>query len=176
MSSVELDAPVDVHHLYSDHHSWLYNWLRRRVGCSHNAADLAQDTYVRLLTSGRTPNHGQARPYLLQIAKGLLIDRHRRSVIEKAYLDALSGQPESWAPSPEETTLVIEALVRIDSALSQLKPVVRETFLLSRFERLTYREIAQELGIAVATVRKYMLVAIHACMAVADDSEDRLHG
>ena len=30
--------------LYADHHGWLSGWLRSRVGCSHTAADLAQDT------------------------------------------------------------------------------------------------------------------------------------
>lgn len=153
MPSAQLDQPVDVHHLYTHHHSWLYHWLRRRMGCSHMAADVAQDTYVRLLTFGRFPNQEQARPHLLQIAKGLVIDRHRRYVIERAYLDALASQPETWGSSPEETALVIEALVQIDSALARLKPMVRETFLLSRFEGLTYSEIALNLNIAVATVR-----------------------
>lgn len=171
MLRVELDQPIDVHSLYTHHHRWLYNWLRRRMGCSHNAADLAQDTYVRLLTSGRFPNNAQARPHLLQIAKGLVIDRHRRQRIEQAYLDALASNPDAVAPSPEETALVIEALLRIDAALATLKPKVRETFLLSRFEGLTYSAIASRLDIAVATVRKYMLTAMQACMASTLDDK-----
>lgn len=35
--------------LYHAHHNWLTGWLRRRLGCPHSAADLAQDTYMRLL-------------------------------------------------------------------------------------------------------------------------------
>lgn len=170
-----LSNPDRLAQLYCDHHSWLYNWLRRRVGCSHNAADLAQDTYIRLLTSGRCPQQEQARPHLLQIAKGLVIDRHRRRIIEQAYLDALANQPEHFACSPEETALIIEALVRIDGALAQLKPIVRETFLLSRFEELTYSEIANRLNIAVATVRKYMLIAIQSCMTVTAEPERFYH-
>ncbi len=100
-----------------------------------------------------------------------MIDRHRRYLIEQAYLEALESQPENSAASPEETLLVIEALVQIDAALTKLRPIVRETFLLSRFEGLTYHEIAQNLNIAVATVRKYMLIAIQACMATVGDSE-----
>ncbi|MDU5679729.1 sigma factor, partial [Pseudomonas aeruginosa] len=34
-----------VSHLYQDHHGWLQGWLRRRLGCAENAADLAQDTF-----------------------------------------------------------------------------------------------------------------------------------
>ncbi|KPW15236.1 RNA polymerase sigma factor, partial [Pseudomonas cannabina pv. alisalensis] len=36
--------------LYSDHHSWLQNWLRKKTGCSQRAADLAHDAFVRILT------------------------------------------------------------------------------------------------------------------------------
>lgn len=35
--------------LYLDHHDWLAGWLRGRLGCSQDAADLAHDTYLRLL-------------------------------------------------------------------------------------------------------------------------------
>lgn len=157
--------------LYRMHYRWLHQWLRKRMGCAHNAADVAQDIYVRLLNSNRFPSYEQARPHLLQIAKGLVIDRHRRRLIEQAYLDALACQPENVAVSPEETALIIEALVSIDNALAQLKPLVRETFLLSRFEGLTYSEIAVRLDIAVATVRKYMLVAAQSCMAAVAEPE-----
>lgn len=36
--------------LYQDHHGWLHGWLRKKLGCSHQAADLAHDTFMRLLT------------------------------------------------------------------------------------------------------------------------------
>jgi len=176
MLRVELGQAIDVHNLYTNHHSWLYSWLRRRMGCSHNAADLAQDTYVRLLTSGRFPSVEQARPHLLQIAKGLVIDRHRRQVIEQAYLDVLASQADVVAPSPEETILIIEALLRIDTVLARLKPKVREAFLLSRFEGLTYSVIARRLAISVASVRKYMLIAMQACMTATDENEPATHG
>ncbi|UDL04947.1 sigma-70 family RNA polymerase sigma factor [Marinobacter sp. CA1] len=161
-------AQQQLHSLYQDHHGWLYGWLRRRLGCSHRAADLAQDTYLRVLTSGRVPDQAQARPHLMQIAKGLVVDRHRRQRIEQAYLEALSHQPMAVAPSPEESSLVLDTLVRIDRMLASLKPRVRETFLLSRFDGLTYSAIAEHLGMSVATVRKDMLVAMQACLAATE--------
>lgn len=38
-----------VHTLYSTHHGWLHNWLRAKLGNSFDAADLAQDTFIRVL-------------------------------------------------------------------------------------------------------------------------------
>ncbi|MFT0531584.1 sigma-70 family RNA polymerase sigma factor [Castellaniella hirudinis] len=149
--------------LYTHHSGWLYAWLRRRLGCPHHAADLLHDVYLRVLASGRTPAEERARPHLMQIAKGLVIDRYRRQRIEQAYLDALAAQPEACAPSPEERALALEALMRICAMLDGLSPRVRETFLLSRFEGWKYADIAAHLGISAATVRKYMLEATMAC-------------
>lgn len=157
--------PQPIAELYRDHHGWLQGWLRRKTGCSHQAADLAHDTFLRLLVAARLPEPGVSRAYLTQIAKGLLVDRHRRYLLEQAYLDALARLPEAHAPSPETRALVIETLVSIDAALSGLPRPVRETFLLSRFDGLTYAQIAKQLGIAPATVRKYMLKATLACYA-----------
>ena len=168
MSKLHFQQQSDIHTLYSDHHGWLYSWLRRQLGCSHSAADLAQDTYLRIISSTRIPAKDQARIYLVQIAKGLVIDRYRRQKIEQAYLDAitLTHQPEDSAASPEEHILALEALLKIDEMLFGLKPRVRETFLLSRFDGLTYNEIAQRLNISVATVRKDMLVAMQGCINI----------
>lgn len=44
-----MPAAHPVHTLYSHHHGWLQAWLRRRLGCADDAADLAQDTFMRLL-------------------------------------------------------------------------------------------------------------------------------
>ena len=47
------DNPVPtIEVLYSDHHGWLQGWLRRKLGDSFVAADLAQDTFVSVITSG----------------------------------------------------------------------------------------------------------------------------
>ncbi|MFL9609593.1 sigma factor [Methylobacillus sp. Pita2] len=45
-----------VHQLYSSHHGWLYAWLRKKLGCQHIAADLAHDTFVRLMVAGKARN------------------------------------------------------------------------------------------------------------------------
>jgi RNA polymerase sigma-70 factor (ECF subfamily) len=35
--------------MYSEHHGWLHNWLRKKLGCSQHAADLAHDAFIRVL-------------------------------------------------------------------------------------------------------------------------------
>lgn len=154
--------------LYLEHHSWLEGWLRQKLGCVYDAADLTQDTYVRIITSGRLPRPEQSRPFLIQVAKGLAIDLRRRRALEHAYLEALAALPEARAPSAERQHLVRETLIEIDRVLDDLPERVRETFLLSQFEGLTYAKIAERLGVSVGAVRKYMLKAAAACLAALE--------
>lgn len=160
-----------LHRLYVDHSGWLNGWLRRRLGCSQRAADLAQDTFVRVLTRDEDMAAiREPRAYLHTIAKGLLINHWRRRQIEQAYLDALALQPEPTAPSPESRLLIIEALLQIDAMLARLPTKVRSAFLMSQLQGMTYATIATELGVSERMVKKYMAQAMLHCLTLmADD-------
>ncbi len=136
------------------------------MGCSEQAADLAHDTFVRLIVSGRLPAAEQGRRYLAQIARHLLIDLRRRYRIEQAWLETLLLQPEAEEPSPETRALIVETLLQIDAMLGRMPAKVRSAFLLSQFEGLSYAEIAERLDVSVSSVQKYMIRAIQACYQV----------
>lgn len=101
--------------LYGEHHGWLLSWLRHKLGFSHLAADLAHDTFLRVLAGRTGLALLQPRAYLRTIAHGLAVNHWRRLDIERAYLDALAGLPEAMAPSPEERLLVLETLRQLDN-------------------------------------------------------------
>ncbi|TDF80860.1 sigma-70 family RNA polymerase sigma factor [Pseudomonas sp. H9] len=153
-----------LHDLYTDHHAWLLNWLRKRLQHRETAADLMQDTFVQLL--GR-PAAGdelqQPRAWLTTVAKGLMVDRLRRQRLEQAYLQVLASQPEAFEVSPEDRLLLLETLVRIDALLDGLPANVRTAYLLSRLEGMPYRDIAVHLGVCLSSVEKYMAAAIRHC-------------
>lgn len=165
-----------LHSMYDEHHLWLQHWLRRRLGCSLDAADLAHDTYERLIRSNRTPDHpSESRSWLMRIAKGLVIDLHRRRRLETAYLDALAAMPEREHPSAEVREIALETLMEIDRVLDRMSSKARQAFLLSRIDRLTYPEIAQRLNVSVASVQKYMLAAVKACYSALNHEHARFN-
>ena len=86
---------------------------------------------------------------------------------ERAYLEALAQLPEPEVPSLESQALVMETLVAIDRLLDGLKPVVREAFLLSQLDGLTYPQIAERLGLSVSSIQQYMTQAFAHCYRVA---------
>ena len=62
--------------------------------------------------------------------------------------------------------MALQTLCQIDAALDRLPVRVREAFLLSQFDGLTYQAIADRMGVSLGSVRKYMLQAAQACFAV----------
>ena len=113
--------------LYLQHHSWLVARLKRKLGCAWDAADLAQNTFVRVLAANtdRLGELAEPRAYLTTTAKRLLIDRGRRQQIEDAYLRELALTADALSAagfqSPEQILTTLEALEQIAFVLDGLQ-------------------------------------------------------
>ncbi len=156
----------EIEALYSDHHGWLQGWLRKKLGCSHQAADLAQDTFLRVLLKRQgdvQQGLGKPRAYLATIAHGLVVEHWRRRDLEQAWLAVLAQLPEAEVPSVETRLLMLEALNSIDAMLSGLKPDVRNAFLWAKLEGATCADIARRLGVSLATAERHVATALRRC-------------
>lgn len=156
--------PITVEALYSDHHSWLKGWLHRRLGNAEQAADLAHDTFIRLLSSDRVPPAiEEPRAFLTTVAQRLVSNHWRREKLEKAYLEALAAAPAATAWSPEARAIVLETLFELDRLLDGLPAIVRRAFLLSQLDGYTHGQVAEALGISIATVKRHIVKALQRC-------------
>lgn len=95
----------DLEELYNNHHGWLRGWLRKHLGCSETAADLAQDTFLRVMQKESTSKPDRPRAYLSTIARGFMLNHWRRQSLEQAYLKQLALLPEpvsmaNWSFKP----------------------------------------------------------------------------
>ena len=158
--------------LYQGYHGWLLGWLRRRMQCPHNAADLAQDTFIRVLTAGAYVAPREPRAFLATVARRLLIDNGRRQRLEQAYREELERCASylEQAPSPEQIHQAIQVLEGIDRALARMHPRVRETFVLRHLEGLGQEQIARQTGVSIRTVQKDLVEALLICDLVAQEA------
>lgn len=152
--------------LYNEHHGWLATWLSHKLHCRNLGADLAQETFVRLLGNSLPDDLREPRAYLTTIAKGLLNSHLRRKKLEEAYLDALATMPEPTQPSVEERMMVLEALGEIDGILDSLPTKVKQVFLLAQLDDLPYADICALLNLSLSTVKRHMVLAFRHCLAV----------
>jgi len=157
-------VPHQLHVLYSNHHGWLQSWLRRRLGNAFEAADLAQDTFLSVLTAGAAADIREPRPFLVTVARRLVAHRHRRQLLETSYLEALATVSDGLAPSPEARLLALEALRQLDFALDGLPSKAKEAFLLAHLDGRSYAEIAARLKVSISSVKQYLTRANRICL------------
>ncbi|MEJ4045551.1 ferric citrate uptake sigma factor FecI [Erwinia sp. SLM-02] len=150
--------------LYQTHHRWLRCWLQRKLGSASDAEDLAQDTFVRVLLGNDAAEIREPKSFLCTIAKRVMVDFFRRNALERAWLEMLEQLPEEHVPSPEQQHAMLETLQQIDAMLDGLGANVRQAFLLSQLEGLTYPQIAERLAVSVSSVKKYMAKATEHCL------------
>lgn len=154
--------------LYRAHHGWLQAFLRRRLGRADSARDLVHDVFLKLLAREDAIGIREPRAFLTTIAQRVLVSHWRRAQLEQAYLDALAALPEASAPSEEARTVLLETLYEIDRLLDGLPRVVKRAFLLSQLDGMGQAEIAVELGVSLATVKRYLVTAARQCYFAAE--------
>ena len=161
----------DMHGLYRDHNQWLLGWLLRRLGDREQAADLTQDTFVRLISSALTRVPQEPRSYLATVAKRLMIDQLRRRQLERSYLEYLANEPLMQECSPERRIMVMETLLQLDAMLDGLDTKVRQAFFYVQLDGMAYGEVAARLGVSVSAGTKYMAKATERCLFFELDSQ-----
>ncbi|QKY05365.1 sigma-70 family RNA polymerase sigma factor [Janthinobacterium lividum] len=155
----------DIATLYADHHGWLQGWLRKKLGSTACAADMAHDTFVRLLDREDAVVAREPRAFLATVAQRVLFNHYRRQKLEEAYLDVLAQLPPRHAPSPEERSLLLATVFELDRMLDGLPPPVKRAFLLRQLDELPQEDIARQLGISLATVKRHLQRAASATQA-----------
>lgn len=142
----------------------LYGYFYRLTGSRHDAEDLLQEVFVRLVrTIGRYEHAGRFEGWLFRIATNLVRDRVRRSKTSlsaggQAGLRASHGEAESVrerldlvADGPSVSLERAEDIDQLQRAIGQLPEAEREVILLRHFSQLSFREIAEQMGTPLGT-------------------------
>lgn len=139
--------------LYRCYSVWLRRRLRSRFG-EAMAEDLVQETYAKLapLTAEVALRHPKA--FLLQVATNLGRDELRRARRARAAAPDL--------PAAESGACAVET-ASLSAMLRTMPDDQRTVFVLSRFGRLTYEEIAERTGLSVKAVEWRMTRALQHC-------------
>jgi RNA polymerase sigma-70 factor (ECF subfamily) len=161
-------AAIDMDMLYSTHADWLRGWLRRYTRCSERAADLAQDTFCKLMENRAIVAPRSPRPYLATVARRLMIDHARRMDVERTFLEAhAASMAGTTEPCPERFASAINELSIVIRKLETLPQRARQAFLLARLDGLGHAEIAMRLGVSKSMVKQYVAKGYACCYAAA---------
>lgn len=148
----------------------LLRFFERRLHNRADAEDLAQEVLLRLARQ-RTRIANPRPAYIFLAARSVLLDKVRKDRLRQRY--AIASQPGDEniveAPSAERVYSARERVERVHDLMAGLTPRARQVFVMHRIDGLTYSEIAQALGIALSTVEKHMIAALHYLVQHADE-------
>ncbi len=140
-------------------------------GQPEDAADLLQESVLRLLRYRDVTSANALRMLLFRIGRNLLKDYWRRqrtrSIEELHGLDALVV--ESEAPSLERVVDGQRCLRQLESAMAALPDRCRTVFALSRISGMSNQQVAEHLGISVKAVEKHLTRALRQCRSEVGD-------
>lgn len=139
--------------LFERHHVALYGYFVRLTGNRAASEDLVQDVFIRILKY-RATYHGEDRfaVWMYKIARNAHID-HLRKRKDAIPLDDQIVEPAHPGDGPAERAERGAEAAMVARALDELSPRKKEVLMLSRYQNLKYREIADLLGCPVGTVK-----------------------
>lgn len=159
-------GPSEIADLFRAHNQLLVRFLRARLGSEHEAREVAQETYVRLLELDRTQTVSFMRAYLFKIAANLAIDRIRQRSTKAGGphedIDLFEGLVDD-RPTPERMAMATEELKLLSGYLDELPARCARAFALHRFEDLSHGRIAEIVGVSDRMVRRYILRTMLYC-------------
>lgn len=134
--------------IFEQHKDAVYRFAWRMTSSASAAEDVAQDVFLsRLKLPHRfDPSRGRLRPFLMGIARNLVLkrwrDEHRWDQLEEEQIVAL--------PHGIERSNITQI---VGEAVRSLPPLQREVLILAEYEELSLEEIARAVESEVGTVK-----------------------
>jgi RNA polymerase sigma factor (sigma-70 family) len=158
--------PSLVERLFADHRGALQTFFLRRIRAKADAADLAQEVYVRMLRISdqeaiRNPVH-----YLYTVANNLakehaVLDRRQSQSIDID--EAPPHEQLETLPAFDGELDATRRVARLGVVLKQLRPKCRAAVELRFTHGLSFREIAMHLGVSPQMAKKYVTQGLSHC-------------
>jgi RNA polymerase sigma factor (sigma-70 family) len=158
--------PSMVERLFAEQRGALKTFFLRRIRAKADAADLAQEVYLRMLRISdkdaiRNPVH-----YLYTVANNLVkehavLDRRQANSIDID--EAPSHEQLETLPEYDGDLDTKQRVARLSVVLKQLSPKCRAAVELRFTQGLSFREIAMHLGVSTQMAKKYVAQGLSHC-------------
>lgn len=157
---------MQIARLFAEHKNALEAFVARRIGNAQVAADLTQESFLRLARLPADKKIDNLPAFLFTIASNLVRD-HQRQMIRRERLDG--GEPSDdlpcHAPGVEEQLSAQQEHALMHDAIQALPEATRHIFLLYHVDECSYREIAERLNVSPRSVEYQLRRALIDCRA-----------
>lgn len=159
--------------LFQQYGAELLRFLTLKLGCREQAADVVQDTFLRVRGVKDLAGISQPRAFLYKTALNLTVDVFRRQRVRAEGVTPfeLIGDVPSTVPRQDDEVEAKERVRLLRNAIAELPPKCRQVFLLHKFMELSHTDIAGRLGISTNMVEKHVMKAMAHCRARVEEVE-----
>lgn len=133
----------------------VFAFLVRMLGSPEEAEDLCQDTFMKLIKAAdRYEPEDKFRSWLFRIAGNLARSRlRRRAILRWLPLSDDHRNTAGEGPGQLESLAERETIDQVREAVSRLPDRQRQALVLKQYHDLSYREIADAMGVTVSSVQ-----------------------
>lgn len=149
----------------SRYYNEILAFVAGKLRCRHEAADVVQETFTRLVELEDPAVIREPRAFLYRVAHNLSIDLFRKARVRRAHAVDVIDLEElpSASPRPDEALQEDEEYRALRAAIAELPPRRRQVFALYRFKNMPQAAIAEQLGISVTMVERHVRKAMLHC-------------
>lgn len=146
--------------LYKHYWAKVFNFTKLYVNSVADAEEIVHDVFLKLWENRMLVNEDKNfEGFLFIVTRNLIFNRARKSFNDSFYnITAIEAAEDSY--SIEEELEASELSKYIETLILQLSPRCQEVFRLSREQGLTYKEIAERLGLSERTVEHHISDAL----------------
>jgi len=140
--------------VYSEYYPKLVNYIYKLSKDRDLTEDMVQETFFILWEKRKSIKiELSIGGYLFKICYNEFLKNLRRQSKERAFLDEVKATQYLQIFSTEENN---EQIILVKKIIENLSPKCKEAFIASKFENLSYAEIAQRMGISKKTVELHI--------------------
>ncbi len=147
--------------IYDQHRNRIYKTAVKFLKSPIIAQDVVQDVFLKLWFERASIDASKPlEAWLYTVAKNNILNKLRKIANDWKAIDNFSNNLLQKENLSENKIIEDEYKKSLDLALSLLSEQQKTVFILSRYEKLTYYEIGQKMGISPLTVKTHLSRAL----------------
>lgn len=170
LSLLKQDDEKGLELIFDRYYKYLVVTAYKMLNDDHQARDLVQDVFFKFWEKRNELDiQISLKAYLRRAVVNKVLDEMRKRK-RMVWSDEVVEYNQGTASATALEQLQVQDLQKtIDTAIENLPERCRQVFSLSRFENLSHKSIAQELGISVKTIESQMTKALKVIRKAVDN-------
>ncbi|MFD1771605.1 RNA polymerase sigma factor [Sphingobacterium suaedae] len=157
LQSGDEQAFESVYHAY---HPLIFANVNRLCNDTELSIEIVQETFVQLfLHKGKLGEPEALYPFLYTVSKRLAISAFRRSVVRIKYEQYLKHTFKEESQESESLIFKNDLSIKLQELINELPDQQRKVFKMNKLDDMSYKEIADLMGVSPHTVRNQIASA-----------------